>query len=115
MYVYIYIYICFVCPPRSWRPLVLAWLLDKASLALLAPALRPRPNTRAAALELAELRRRRNLLWWALARSPLFDKLFLRPAQAVDGVLSKIPVINVFRIVELMLVLQPFYFTTSAS
>mmetsp|Transcript_77899 Transcript_77899/g.215294 ORF Transcript_77899/g.215294 Transcript_77899/m.215294 type:complete len:375 (-) Transcript_77899:165-1289(-) len=100
---------------RSWAPWLLAVLLDLASLSLLVPDVRHRPNTRAAALESAELQRRRALLWWALARSPLYDRLFQRPCEALDHLLKRIPIVNLFNIVELCLALQPFYFTTSGS
>jgi len=100
---------------KSWLAWAVAVFLDQASIILLTPILQPRPNSRAASLELAELKRRQNLLWWALLRSPFFDKFLRRPSEIIDRILSRIPVINLFRIMELLLALQPFYFTTSAS
>ncbi|CAE7938475.1 pex16 [Symbiodinium sp. KB8] len=100
---------------KSWGAWLVAVLLDRISAGLLEQELRPKSGTRAAALELAEVRRRQNQVWWALLRSPMFDKLLRRPSEALDWVLKKIPVINMFNIVELALVLQPFYFSTSGS
>ncbi|CAE8685514.1 unnamed protein product [Polarella glacialis] len=100
---------------KSWVAWWAAFLIDRLSLAFLVPQVSPRPGTRAAALEVAEVRRRKNLMWWALARSPAFDLVLLRPCQILDQVLKRIPVINLFNIMELFLVLQPNYFSTSGS
>ncbi|CAE7420207.1 pex16 [Symbiodinium pilosum] len=100
---------------KSWAAWLVAVLLDRISAGLLAQELRPNSGTRAAALETAEVRRRQNQVWWALLRSPMFDKLLRRPSETLDWILKKIPVINMFNIVELALVLQPFYFSTSGS
>eukprot|EP00933_Yihiella_yeosuensis_P037483 TRINITY_DN31433_c0_g1_i1.p1 TRINITY_DN31433_c0_g1~~TRINITY_DN31433_c0_g1_i1.p1 ORF type:complete len:402 (-),score=48.55 TRINITY_DN31433_c0_g1_i1:335-1540(-) len=100
---------------KSWAAWAVAFILERVSLALLVPHIKPKPDTRAATLELAEVRRRNNLTWWALARSPAFDKLLLGPCQVLDSILKRIPVINLFNIMELFLTLQPFYFTTSGS
>lgn len=100
---------------KSWAAWLLAYLMERASLALLHPVVKPQPGTRAAALELAELRRRSNLMWWSLARSPVFDKFLQRPCETLDRFMSNIPVLNLFNVVELFLVLQPFYFSTSGS
>mmetsp|Transcript_17477 Transcript_17477/g.52808 ORF Transcript_17477/g.52808 Transcript_17477/m.52808 type:complete len:372 (+) Transcript_17477:260-1375(+) len=99
----------------SWLAWLSALFVDVVSLLLLTPAVRHRPNSRAAALESAELKRRRAQLWWALARSPAYDCLFRRLCESLDRALKRIPVVNVFNVVELALALQPFYFTTSAS
>mmetsp|Transcript_54981 Transcript_54981/g.102997 ORF Transcript_54981/g.102997 Transcript_54981/m.102997 type:complete len:374 (+) Transcript_54981:42-1163(+) len=100
---------------KSWAAWLVALLLDRISAGLLAQDLCAKSGSRAAALEIAEVRRRQNLVWWALVRSPLFDKVLRRPTDALDWILKKIPVINMFNIVELLLVLQPFYFSTSGS
>jgi len=100
---------------KSWVAWFTAIFLDQASLVLLTPVLEPRAGSRAASLELAEMKRRQNLLWWALLRSPFFDKFLRRPSELLDRILSRVPVINLFRIMELLLALQKFHFTTSAS
>lgn len=100
---------------KSWRAWFLAISLDQLSLMLLAPICAPRPNTRAAALEVAELKRRRNLMLWALIRSPFFEKFLRRPVELLGRIQSKIPLINMIPIVPVFLALQPFHFTTAAS
>eukprot|EP00913_Durusdinium_trenchii_P017964 g16882.t1 len=100
---------------KSWAAWVVALLLERLSTGLLAMELRSLPNSRASLLEAAEVSRRQNQMWWALVRSPVFDRLLKRPCETLDWVLKKIPVINLFNIVELFLVLQPFYFSTSGS
>ncbi|CAK0819969.1 unnamed protein product, partial [Prorocentrum cordatum] len=100
---------------RSWAAWFVAVLLDRLSLGLLTSAVRPRPNSRAAALELAELRRRRWLQAWALARSPAFELLLRRPAERLDRILKRIPIVNLFNFLELGLALQPLYSSSSAS
>lgn len=100
---------------KSWAAWILALFLERASAGLLAMELRSMPHSRARVLETAEVSRRQNLMWWALVRSPFFDKLLRRPSETLDWILKKIPVINMFNIVELFLVLQPFYFSTSGS
>eukprot|EP00811_Abedinium_folium_P036723 NODE_9405_length_1426_cov_8.052348.p1 GENE.NODE_9405_length_1426_cov_8.052348~~NODE_9405_length_1426_cov_8.052348.p1 ORF type:complete len:346 (+),score=70.79 NODE_9405_length_1426_cov_8.052348:92-1129(+) len=99
---------------RSW----LAWLaslyMEGLSLVLLSLALKPKPHTRAARLELAELQRRRSALLWALLRSPCFDKFLKRPCEAANRVLCRIPILNIFNAFDLGLALQPFYFSTAA-
>ena len=61
--------------PRSWAAWVMAFLLERVALALLASEVVLRPGTRAAALELAELARRRSSQWWAL------ETVFIAPYQ----------------------------------
>lgn len=100
---------------KSWIAWFVALLMDQASIGMLAQHLCPQANTRAARLEVGELQRRRQLLWWAFARSPVFDKFLQWPCEVLDRIISKIPVLNLFRIMELCLALQPFYFTSSAS
>lgn len=100
---------------KSWAAWLLAYLMDRASLTLLQSVVKPQPGTRAAALELAEVRRRSNLMWWSLARSPVFDRFLQGPCETLDRLMNKIPVLNLFNVVELFLVLQPFYFSTSGS
>eukprot|EP00405_Crypthecodinium_cohnii_P018167 CAMPEP_0206459780 /NCGR_PEP_ID=MMETSP0324_2-20121206/24373_1 /ASSEMBLY_ACC=CAM_ASM_000836 /TAXON_ID=2866 /ORGANISM="Crypthecodinium cohnii, Strain Seligo" /LENGTH=350 /DNA_ID=CAMNT_0053931383 /DNA_START=222 /DNA_END=1274 /DNA_ORIENTATION=- len=100
---------------KSWAAWSFALVVDYAALNLLAPEIRPRSKSRVASLEIAEAKRRRNALFWALARSPAFDKFMRRPCEILDGLLSRIPIINIFRIMELVLALQPFYFTSSAT
>lgn len=100
---------------KSWVAWFTALVLDYVSLTMMAPQLRPKAGSRAGALEVAEMRRRRNLLWWSLARSPMFEKILKRPCEVLDTILSKIPFINMFRIMELYLALQPYYFSSSAS
>eukprot|EP00747_Dinoflagellata_sp_TGD_P182710 gnl/TRDRNA2_/TRDRNA2_37058_c0_seq1.p1 gnl/TRDRNA2_/TRDRNA2_37058_c0~~gnl/TRDRNA2_/TRDRNA2_37058_c0_seq1.p1 ORF type:complete len:367 (+),score=64.19 gnl/TRDRNA2_/TRDRNA2_37058_c0_seq1:29-1129(+) len=103
---------------RSWAAWWVALIIDRLSYVLLASqveAQRRPSESRASLLEMAEVRRRRGLIWWALARSPFFDKFFLRPSEFLDRVLKRIPIVNVFNVVELFLALRPFYFTTSGS
>ncbi|CAJ1350616.1 unnamed protein product [Effrenium voratum] len=100
---------------KSWAAWFAAVLLERLSVGLLMMELRNKTGSRAAALEAAEVSRRHNQIWWALVRSPCFDKILRRPAETLDWVLKKIPVINMFNIVELFMVLQPFYFSTSGS
>lgn len=100
---------------RSWAAWIVALLLERLSAGLLAMDLRSMPNSRARLLEAAEVSRRQNLTLWALVRSPAFEKFLKRPTDVLDWILKKIPVINMFNIVELFLVLQPFYFSTSGS
>jgi len=105
--------------PASWVTWFFALAMDRLSLEMLTRSLRTRAlvrtGTRAARLELGELARRRQLLWWALSRSPVFDKVLKRPCEVLDRIISKIPILNLFRIMELLLALQPFYFSTSAT
>lgn len=100
---------------KSWAAWFAAFLMDQISLGMLAPALHPQAGTRAARLEIGEFQRRRQQAWWALARSPVFEKILRRPCQVLDSVISRIPILNLFRIMELCLALQPFYFSTSAT
>lgn len=101
---------------QSWAAWFAALLLDQISIRLLSRAAKPRSGTRAAAFELAEVRRRKNMVWWAFARSPCFERLLRTPCVALDkSVLSRIPVVNQLQIMPLVLALQPFYFSTSAT
>eukprot|EP00929_Paragymnodinium_shiwhaense_P008104 TRINITY_DN112035_c0_g1_i1.p1 TRINITY_DN112035_c0_g1~~TRINITY_DN112035_c0_g1_i1.p1 ORF type:complete len:393 (-),score=70.05 TRINITY_DN112035_c0_g1_i1:185-1363(-) len=101
--------------PRSWTAWLSAFLIDRISLGLLETRVRPTDGTRAAKLELAELQRRRRLIWYALARSPFFDKVLLRPCEVLDSIVKRIPILNMFNLVELFLALRSFYFATSAT
>lgn len=100
---------------KSWAVWWFTVFLDRLAYSVLAQELRAKVGTRAAALESAELKRRNNLAWWALMRSPCFERFFQSKAEAVDRVIKRIPIINIFNFMELFLALQPFYFTTSAS
>eukprot|EP00931_Biecheleriopsis_adriatica_P119982 TRINITY_DN95134_c0_g1_i1.p1 TRINITY_DN95134_c0_g1~~TRINITY_DN95134_c0_g1_i1.p1 ORF type:complete len:374 (-),score=74.21 TRINITY_DN95134_c0_g1_i1:52-1146(-) len=100
---------------KSWAAWLLAFLLERISLNLLQLHVRPKDDTRAAALETAEVQRRRNMLWWSLARSPAFEEIGLRPCEVLDSILKRIPIINMFNIMELFLALQPYFFSTSGS
>jgi len=100
---------------KSWLAWLVALLFDRMSVVLISRSLRPRLNTRAAALEEAELKRRQWQTLWAIARTPFFDKFLMRPTQALDRILIKrIPLVNMLNLVELHLALRQFYFTTSS-
>lgn len=100
---------------KSWFAWFFAAVVDRVSVALLQSGINPTANTRAAALELAEVRRRSWLALYAFARSPCFERFLQRPSVLLNSVISRIPVLNLFNFVELFLALQPFYFTTSGS
>lgn len=99
----------------SWTAWLTALILDWLSIAFMGHGTSQRTGTRAAVLELAELRRRRNLLWWALARSPLYDMTLRRPCEVLERVIRRIPLLNMFNLMELVLALQKFYFSTSGT
>lgn len=100
---------------KSWKAWCTAVGLDYLSMVFLAAALRPRNHTRGFDFEAAEMQRRRNRLWWAAARSPLFDEIFQKPIEDLDAFIKNVPVLSLFRFPELFLALQPFWFSTSAS
>lgn len=100
---------------KSWLAWTVALLMDYLSHGLLGMQVQPRPKTRAAALESAELNRRRSALMWAFARNPFFERWLESHAVRLDNFIKKIPVLNIFNVMELFLVLRPFYFYTSAS
>eukprot|EP00397_Hematodinium_sp_SG-2012_P023589 GEMP01024518.1.p1 GENE.GEMP01024518.1~~GEMP01024518.1.p1 ORF type:complete len:303 (+),score=45.76 GEMP01024518.1:287-1195(+) len=62
-----------------------------------------------------ELHRRRALLVWAFMRSPFFEKVFETPLHLLNTLWKKIPVLMYFNIIELFLLLRPFYFSTSGT
>mmetsp|Transcript_155462 Transcript_155462/g.274525 ORF Transcript_155462/g.274525 Transcript_155462/m.274525 type:complete len:386 (+) Transcript_155462:71-1228(+) len=101
--------------PRSWAAWWFALIVDRLASALLEAEVKPRRESRAAALEWAECRRRRNASWWAVARSPFFDRFLQSKAETVDHIIQRIPIINLFNFVELFLALQKFYFSTSGT
>lgn len=102
--------------PSSWAAWLVAFLLDRCAMGLLVSEVRPQvEGQRAQGLEWAELARRRSLMWWAFARSPVFEKFLKRPAETLERVWKKIPFLNLFNVIEMALALQPFYFSTSAS
>jgi len=72
---------------------------------------KPSPPT----LPATELQRRRTLLLWSLLRSPVFDAVLRKPIEGLDRIWRKIPILNCFNLIELALILRPFYFTTSGT
>lgn len=100
---------------KSWFAWTVALVMEYISHGLLAMQVHPRPKTRAAALEVAELNRRRSALMWAFARNPFFERWLESHAVRLDNFIKRIPVLNIFNVVELFLVLRPLYFYTSAS
>lgn len=100
---------------KSWFAWTVALFMDYISHGLLAMQVQPRPKTRAAALEVAELNRRRSALMWAFARNPFFERWLESHAVRLDNFIKRIPVLNIFNVVELFVVLRPLYFYTSAS
>jgi len=104
--------------PHSWAPWFFALVLDRLSFVLLATEVgsgSAKRGARTAALESAELNRRKNLIWWALARTPFFDKFLEQPSNALDRVWKRIPILNIFNVIEVFLALRPFYFTSSGT
>merc|ERR1719469_1543843 len=91
---------------QSWMAWLTALAMDRASVALLFQSLKVKSfvsmGTRAARLELGEVSRRKQQLWWALGRSPVFDKFLKWPCEILDRIISKIPVLDMFRIMELV-------------
>lgn len=102
---------------KAWSAWTAALACEGLAYALLHAAVqqRPGPQTRAMALEQAELARRRWLLIWAFARSPFFEAFLERKAVALDKFLRRVPVLNVFNFVEIFLAFRPFYFYTSGT
>eukprot|EP00928_Gymnodinium_smaydae_P012490 TRINITY_DN14523_c0_g1_i2.p1 TRINITY_DN14523_c0_g1~~TRINITY_DN14523_c0_g1_i2.p1 ORF type:complete len:241 (+),score=40.51 TRINITY_DN14523_c0_g1_i2:421-1143(+) len=100
---------------KSWVAWFLALFMDRLSAVLLSSQVNARQGSRAARLEVAEVSRRNHQVLWALVRSPFFDKFLQRPTEALDSIIRRIPVINLFNFVELFMALRQFYFTTSAS
>merc|ERR1712232_506869 len=99
--------------PKSWLAWLCALAMDRLGVLLLASQVSSQPDSRAGKLEKAEVSRRSWQVVWALARSPFFNKYFERPAEALSNVWKRIPLLNLFNMVELYLALQPFYFSTS--
>ena len=66
--------------------------------------------------EAAELARRRGLVASnAILRSPFYDLVTARPVNAVAALWNKIPVLNMLNIIDMILVLRPYYFYTSGT
>lgn len=101
---------------HSWAAWCFAFLTDRISLHCLETSLRRfEEGSTSSAMEWAEVRRRRACLSWCLARSPCFDKLFKGIAERLNNLIKRIPVINLFNLLDLLLALQPLYFSTSAT
>lgn len=100
---------------KSWKAWFTALGMDYASMYILGNSLGPKNHTRAFLTEGAEMQRRRNRLWWAVCRSPLFDELISKPLEDLDAFCQSTPLLSLFRFPELFLSLQPFWFSTSAS
>lgn len=100
---------------QRWVVWALSLLMDILATSWLSAA-RLRPEwTYAGALERAEVRRRMKLLPWAFARSPFFESVLERPAKAADRLISSVPILNVFNMLEVFLAFRHFYSYTSAT
>ncbi|CAD7959063.1 unnamed protein product [Amoebophrya sp. A25] len=64
-------------------------------------------------IECMELRRRRQACFWALLRSPFFEKYF--PEEKVQRFWDSLPVLKHFNIVQLLLLWRRYYFYTSGT
>lgn len=64
----------------------------------------------------AELNRRRGLIVMnALLRSPFYDLVTSRPVEKLSALWHKVPVLNMLNVVDMLLVLRPYYFYTSGT
>eukprot|EP00927_Polykrikos_kofoidii_P078015 TRINITY_DN74895_c0_g1_i1.p1 TRINITY_DN74895_c0_g1~~TRINITY_DN74895_c0_g1_i1.p1 ORF type:complete len:353 (+),score=58.00 TRINITY_DN74895_c0_g1_i1:60-1118(+) len=99
----------------SWSAWLWSVVLDRLSVMLLASQVPLQATTKAASLEQAELRRRQALIWWAFVRSPFFEKVLRWPVSVLERIIASVPLVNRLGIMEIMLSLRPYYFTTSAT
>jgi hypothetical protein len=95
---------------RSWPAWFLAIIVDHLSLVLLeAKGECLAPNER------QEVDRRRFGQYYALLRSPFFDRFVQGSVVKIDSVIKRIPILNVFNLLDIWLALQPLYFSTSGT
>jgi len=62
-----------------------------------------------------EIRRRTSLIMWAFVRNPCFEALIKGPLLKVESLWKRIPLLNYLNIIDLFLLLQPYYFRTSGT
>ncbi|CDJ40440.1 hypothetical protein, conserved [Eimeria tenella] len=96
---------------KSWTSWLAAMLVEANSVSLLHSC--PEVMERLSPIEAAELHRRLTGLPYALLRPPFFDKFLARPCEAIDFVVSRVPLLNHFNVLDAFLAYRDLYFISS--
>jgi len=102
---------------NRWKPWMFALVVDVIGAKVLQSFIDKDSSTDLTtnALEIAEYNRRRSLIRLALLRSPFFDIFLQKPCLVLDNLIKKVPILNLFNVLESFLTFRNYYFATSGS